>query len=174
MEEKFYLNLDRVPVFIGKSGKQKEIFEEKFGCKLEINSKNGEVIVESEDSLSVFILSNIVHAINYGFSPDHAIFLEDENNVLDVIDVKTIVRDSNRLKVVLGRVIGKDGSTRKAIEEITKCFISVSDHYIGIIGAYENVQLVHEALDMLIKGSSHKSFYSYLERNKIGAEGGLM
>ena len=72
------------------------------------------------------------------------------------------------------RIIGKDGSTRKAIEEITKCNLSIKDSFVSVVGPYENVQLIHEALEMLIKGSSHKSFYSYLERNKSAQASGLL
>jgi len=100
--------------------------------------------------------------------------LEDESNVLDVIDIKTIIKDHNRLKTVMGRIIGKEGTTRKTIEQITKCSISVKDHFVSAIGAYENIIVVHEALLMLISGSSHKSFYSYLERNKVGSEAGIL
>lgn len=166
MEEKFYLEKDRIPVFIGIEGSMKREFEKKFNCKIIINSNNGEVLVQSDDAVSNFILSNIIHAINYGHNPKNAIKLEDENYVLDVIDVKNMVHENKRLKIVLGRIIGKEGSTRKAIEDITKCSISVKDHFVSIIGPFENTILVHEALDMLIKGASHKSFYSYIERNK--------
>ena len=174
MEEKFYLNEDRVSVFIGKNGSEKLNFEKKFDCNLDINSETGEVVVKSDDAITIFILSNIISAINYGHSPENASKLEDENNVLDIIDIKTIIKDHNRLKVVMGRIIGKAGTTRKTIEQITKCSISIKDHYVSSIGAYENIIVVHEALLMLIKGGSHKSFYSYLERNKIGSEGGII
>lgn len=174
MEEKFYLEKDRIPVFIGKEGSQKKEFEKKFECKIDIDSKTGEVLVDGENSLSNFILSNVVHAINYGHSPRAAMELEDENVVLDVIDMKQMVKDHTRLKIVIGRVIGKEGSTRKLIEEITKCSISVKDHYVSAIGPYENTMLVHEALEMLIGGASHKSFYSFLERNRVKMDTGLM
>lgn len=167
MEEKFYLEKDRISVFIGKNGSEKKFLEEKFNCKIDVDSETGEVLVEGSDALSNFILSNIISAINYGHSPKHAINLENEHNVLDVIDVKTQIKDSHRVKTVLGRIIGKNGSTREVIEEITKCNVAVKGNYVSIIGSFENVQLVHEALQMLIMGSSHKSFYSYLERNKV-------
>ena len=167
MEEKFYLDIDRIPVFIGKNGVMKKRFEKEFDCKINVDSKSGEVIINVKDAVISFVLSNIIHAINYGHSPEHALILEDENIVLDVIDVKHLVKDNFRLKIVMGRIIGKEGSTRKAIEEVTKCSISVKDHFVSVIGPFENTILVHEALEMLIKGASHKSFYSYLERNKI-------
>ena len=174
MEEKFYLDIDRIPVFIGKNGSVKKDFERKFNSKITVDSNSGEVIVDSDDAVASFVLSNIINAINYGHSPETASRLEDENTVLDVIDVKSIVKDKDKLKSVMGRIIGKDGSTRRAIEEVTKCSVSVKDNFVSVIGSFENTILVHDALDMLIKGASHKSFYSYLERNKVGSEAGLM
>jgi ribosomal RNA assembly protein len=174
MEERLFIEKDRIPVFIGKNGSMKEKFEKKFHCTLTIDSKTGELLISSENALDTFLMQLITSAINSGHNPEHAFLLEDENMILDTIDVKTIIKDHKRLKVVMGRIIGKEGSTRKAIEEITKCFISVKDHYVSVIGPYENVQLVHEALEMLIAGGSHKSFYSYLERNKLDTPSGLL
>jgi len=175
MEEQCYLDKDRIPVFIGKSGSQKRAFEKKFACKIDVNSKTGEVVIDyGDDSVAGFVLANIVHAVNYGHSPEHAMQLENETFVIDTIDVKDYVKDSRRLKVVMGRIIGKEGSTRKVVEDITKCSISVKDHFVSVIGPYENTLLVHEALSMLIKGASHKSLYSYLERNKSQVDSGLL
>ena len=168
MEENiFYLTKERVPVFIGKNGEMKQQFEEKFSSNIEVNSQTGEVIAESEDAVSLFVLGSAIEAINYGHNPENTFELQDESTVIDIIDLKSKVRDQKRLNSVMGRIIGKDGSTRKAVEEITKCFISVTEEGVCVIGPFENVQLVHEAIDMLIKGASHKSMYSYLERNKI-------
>ncbi|MDA3856493.1 MAG: KH domain-containing protein [Candidatus Woesearchaeota archaeon] len=174
MEEGFFLEKDRIPVFIGVAGGKKREIEKKFDCKIDVDSKSGEVVVDTEDSLTQFILANVIAAVNMGHSPDSAMRLEDETFVLDTIDVKSYVKDHTRLKVVMGRIIGKEGSTRKLIEEITKCSVSVKDHYVSVIGPYENTILVHEALDMLIKGASHKSLYSYLERNKVNINTGLL
>jgi ribosomal RNA assembly protein len=172
--DRYYLEKDRIPVFIGKKGTQKHQFEEVFKCKLDINSNTGEVIVEDGEAVDNFVLSNVIHAINFGHSPESALELRDENFVLDSIDVKRKVRDHKRLKIVMGRIIGKDGGTRRLIEEITKCSVAVKDSIVSVIGPYENIMLVHEALDMLINGSSHKSFYGFLERNRTKMDTGLL
>ena len=172
--DRFFLEKDRIAVFIGHNGSWKKEFEKTFNCKIDINSDNGEVIVESDNPMSRFVLFNVINAINYGHSPQSAIKLEDDNYVLDVIDIKMMVRDHNRLNTIIGRVIGKNGSTRKLIEEITKCNVSVYDTYVSIIGPYENTTLVHEALETLINGASHKSFYSFLERNRVKMDTGLL
>jgi ribosomal RNA assembly protein len=174
MQNTFHLDEDRIPVFIGKAGSKKRLLEKKFKCQIEIDSKSGEVTIENANSLNLFILNNIINAINLGQNPDNALKLEDETFVHDIIDIKNYVKEKNRLKTIMGRVIGKDGSTRKVIEEITKCNVAIKDHYVSIIGAYENTILVHEALDMLIKGAAHKTLYSYLERNKHNIENSLL
>lgn len=172
--DRYFLEKDRIPVFIGKQGTQKRQFESVFNCKIDVNSKNGEVIVTEGEAIDNFVLSTIIHAVNLGHSPEHALELKDENFVLDSIDIKQKVRDHKRLKIVMGRVIGKDGGTRKLISEITKCSVAVKDNNVSIIGPYENTILVHEALDMLIDGASHKSFYGFLERNRQKMDTGLL
>jgi len=111
-EEKYYLNKDRMSVFIGSNGETKKQLEKIFECNININSENGEILASSENSINLFVLGHVINAINYGHNPKNAMLLEDENFVFDIIDVKTLVRDNSRLKIVLGRIIGKEGSTR--------------------------------------------------------------
>jgi len=174
IEEKAYLDKDRIAVFLGKTGSQKRIFEKTFKCNIEVDSKTGEVLITAEDSVDLFVVSNIIHAINYGHSPQAAMRLEDETFVIDTIDVKPFAKDSTRLKTIMGRVIGKEGATRKVIEEITKCSVSVKDHFVSVIGPYENTILVHEAVEMLIKGASHKTLYGFLEKKSTKIHDGLL
>lgn len=174
VKDSYFLDLSRVPVFIGKNGEWKSYFEKKFNCILTVNSNSGEVIVDCEDGYISFVISNIINAINHGHNPKNALKLEDENYVLDYVDVKSKVKDSVRLKVVMGRIIGKNGVTRKIIEDTATCSVFVGEDYVSIIGPFENISLVHEALEMLIKGVSHKSFYSYLEKNRVNMDRGLL
>lgn len=173
VQERYFLEKDRIAVFIGHNGEKKKEFEEKFNIEIEVDSKSGEVIVEGEP-LTLFVMQNIIAAINYGHNPDNAMKLEDESYVFDIIDVKILVKDHIKLKKVLGRVIGKEGSTRKVMEDLTNCSVSVKDHFVSVIGPYENTLVVHDALKMLIQGASHKTFYSYLERNRSAIDTGLL
>ena len=160
------IDKSRIPIFIGEKGEVKKKLEDTFSCSIDIDSESGEISVTDLDPSQGFVLSNVIDAINHGHTPEEALQLTDEYFVMDVIDVKQYVRNEDRLKVVMGRIIGRDGSTRKAVEDITKCSIAIGNRDVSIIGPYENTILVHEALEKLIKGASHSSFYSYLERNK--------
>ena len=176
MEESFFLDENRIKIFIGKGGEMKKKIEEALNLKLEVDSKSGEVIAYSEDSLNTFILSNIITAINYDMNPNNCLKLCEDNYVLDVIDVRNIVKkqDKESIKKSVGRIIGHNGVTRKLIEEITRCFVSIKDHYVCVIGPYENTILVEKAIEMLSNGLSHKGFYKYLERNRENMETGLL
>lgn len=168
--QKIFINVDRVPMLIGKQGEVKKLLERKFNSTLEVDSQEGEVEIKSEDESDIFTLFQIIRAIGQGHSPEKALTLENETVIIDHIDVKSMVRNKTRLKCVMGRVIGKKGATRKVIEEITQCSVSVGDTSISVIGTFEKVILTRQALEMLILGASHKSFYNFLERNSSQRE----
>ena len=65
-----------------------------------------------------------------------------------------------------GRVIGEKGKSRRVIEELTGCHISVYGKTIGIIGEASDVHLAHQAVGMLLQGSMHKTVFQFLEKQK--------
>jgi len=160
-----YINDNRIAPLIGKEGKTKKKLEKKFKSKLNVDSKNGKVEIESKNALYSYVLKNIVIAINYGHNPENAMLLEDENYVFDLISISDYVK-KDKIKKVLGRVIGQNGIVRKMVYEITRCYLVVDENNVSFIGPYENAHLLREGLIMLIKGAPHKAFYSYLERNR--------
>ena len=108
---------------------------------------------------------DFVRAIAYGFSPEKAMRIIDEDAVLAVIDLHQYVGDApNHLQRVKGRIIGEKGKARRSIEEMTGTNISVYDHYVAIIGDYESVQVAKEAIEMLIQGRQHSTVYRFIER----------
>jgi ribosomal RNA assembly protein len=174
--QSFFLEKDRIGAFIGKKGEFKKKFEDFLKSKIKIDSKTGEILIGNRDSLNSFIFSNMISGINYGHNPINALKLKDENFVLNVIDIKSYLKskESDKIKKTIGRVIGQKGVTRKLIEEITKCDVSISDSIVCVIGPYENVLLVQKALEMLISGCAHKTFYRYLERHREKIDTGLL
>ena len=72
----------RLGVLIGKSGSTKREIEEKTGTILRIDSEEGMVTIEAEDPVAVMTTTNVVSAINRGFSPERAYrLLEDEDKI---------------------------------------------------------------------------------------------
>ena len=62
-----------------------------------------------------------------------------------------------------GRIIGRNGEMRKAIEKYAESFISVYGKTVSIIADYENLQLARKAVSMLINGMPHHVVLKFLE-----------
>ncbi len=161
--------IDRIGAVIGRQGEVKRYLVERLGVKLTIDSENSLVIVEPEASnvppINMMKAGEVVKAIAYGFPPDKAYRLMDEDQILVIVDLKQIVGDSpNHLKRVKGRIIGEGGRARKAIEEMTGTDIFVGDYYVAIIGEYERAMAAKKAVEMLAEGRMHSTVYKYLDR----------
>lgn len=169
MEKKTYLKipLDRVGVLIGPDGKVKERIERSMGVSLSVDSESGSVEVvlapEAKDVSVLFTVQNIVRAIGRGFNPEHASKLADEDFDLLIIDLQDYAgRSKNAIERVKGRIIGKEGSSRALLEELTETTISVYGDTVAIIGKIDKLDIAKEAVLMLVKGAFHKTVWNYL------------
>ncbi|KAA0003427.1 MAG: RNA-processing protein [Thermoplasmata archaeon] len=157
--------MERIAVLIGKDGEIKRKIEE-HGVKLTIDSKNGEVRIEGEP-IAEMDAENVVKAIGRGFSPHHAFYLFNDSYYFILIDMRDYVGKKNKhIHRVAGRIIGKDGKTRKKIENDANVFLSIYGHTIGIIGKIEGMEVAKKAIEMLLEGANHSTVYRYLEREK--------
>jgi len=160
---------ERIGVLIGEGGKVKTEVMRRTRTRITVDSTTGMVIIEPEapdvTPFMVMKAQEFVKAIAYGFSPERAMRVLDEDQILVVIDLKQHVGDSpNHLQRVKGRIIGEKGKARKTIEEMTGTYISVYDHYVAIIGDYETANIAKQAIEMLIQGRQHSTVYRFLER----------
>lgn len=158
---------ERIAVIIGKDGETKKILETNGDVKLTIDSKEGDVLIESENSVSAFEMKSVIKAIGRGFSPETALLLLNESYSFEVMDIVEYTgKSKNKMLRMKGRVIGSDGKSREHIEGLTGTHISVYGRTIGIIGEIEDVAMARVAIDMLLSGSPHLNVYRWLEDKK--------
>ena len=158
---------NRVAVIIGKEGKVKKEIEEATKTKLDIDSKEGDVFVSGEDALGLYTAREIIKAIGRGFNPDLAKFLLKPDYIFEVVDLSEFVGKSKDAMLRLkGRVIGKEGKSRRLIEELTECNISVFGKTISIIGLPESAANARQAVESLLRGSTHANVYKWLEKRR--------
>jgi len=158
---------DRIAVLIGKKGKVKKQIEEETKTKIKIDSKEGDVFISGEDALGLFNAREVIKAVGRGFNPEIAELLLKGDYVLEMIDVKEFAGKSKNTTIRLkGRVIGEGGKSRKTIEDLTECYLSVYGKTIGIIGEPENVAAARKAVEDILKGSPHGNVYKYLEKRR--------
>jgi ribosomal RNA assembly protein len=157
---------NRIGVIIGTHGSTKAQIEEKGEVMLDIDSVEGTVSIES-DSLSILNTTEVINAIARGFSPEKAFrIFEDEQITLDIIDLSKVADTPKELKRIMGRIIGKEGKTREALENLTGANVSIYGKTVSTIGYVDQIQTVRKAIEMLAEGSKHAAVYSFLERKR--------
>lgn len=125
-----------------------------------------DVEIESEDPLKIFRTKEVVKAFGRGFDIDNALALLDENYYLQIIEIESKSKD--RITVLKGRVIGREGGTKKIIEKISEAKISIYGKTISIIGQWNEVQIAKEAVDLILSGSKHSTVYRFLKEKQHG------
>jgi ribosomal RNA assembly protein len=160
--------LDRVGVLIGKKGETKARVEEACAVTLLVDGQSGEVTIRSNSvEADPFKAANVVEAIARGFSPPRALKLLDEDVVLEIIDLRDYAgKSENNLERIKGRIIGLNGKSRRVIEELTKCNVSVYGKTVAIIGEPTEMRMAKDAIEKLASGSQHKSVYNMLQRER--------
>ncbi|MHB1663522.1 MAG: KH domain-containing protein, partial [Thermoplasmataceae archaeon] len=100
---------------IGRDGETRKKIEEMGEIFLAIYSNEGDVhIIQRGDPLKATISGEVVRAIGRGFNPERAMALFDENYQLIVMTLRDYARKgSRRIGEIKGRIIGREGKTRK-------------------------------------------------------------
>lgn len=157
---------ERIAVLIGKKGEFKKKLESETNTRLDIDSQEGDVRVIGSDAITLFSTRELIKAIARGFNPDLAMQLLKQDSIFELVDLNDFARSKNDMIRLRGRVIGNEGKSRRVIENLTECNISVYGKTIGIIGKIEWVPLAKKAIESLLTGSPHSSVYGWLERKR--------
>lgn len=159
---------NRVGALIGPAASTKRMIEERLDIRLDIDSESGGVKIalspNADDPSALFRAQEIVVAIGRGFSPEKARrLLDDEEVTLTVVDLRVFVgKSESDIKRLSGRVIGREGKTRRLIEELTNTNVSIFGHTISIIGTIQEAEIARRAIEMLVRGRLHASVYRFL------------
>ncbi len=151
---------ERVPVLIGTEGTVKKELEKRSSTKITIAD---DVEIEGE-TFDVMLAANVVKAIARGFSPENAFLLLNEEYELNVITLSG--QNERTVKRLMGRVIGRQGKTRRKIEDMCGAKISIYGKTVAIIARTSELDTASRCVEMLLKGRTHGYTYHFLEDMK--------
>ena len=113
MTEEFSYTLkipkDRVGVLIGKSGDIKKQVERATKTIIAVDSKEGEVVITSNDGLNLYEAREVIRAIGRGFNPEMALLLLKTDHALEVVKITDYTgKNKSMFERLKGRVIGTE------------------------------------------------------------------
>ena len=159
---------DRVGAIIGPKGNTKRMIQKISGIKIDIDTEEGEVLIHDEaelaDPLMALKILDVIKAIGRGFSPEKAFRLFEDDEYLEIVDLKEFVGGrNNQLTRIRGRLIGQNGKTRRIIEDLTGVEMVIYGNTVAIIGSSVSMPVAKHAIEMILNGSEHATVYRYLE-----------
>lgn len=166
---------DRLGVLIGRNGEVKKELEEKVGVKIHVEP-DGLVKVEYsvKNPEAYFKLKRVSEAISCGFSGEDALKLIDDDFVLKKIDLRDFANESSqRMKILKGRIIGKDGKVWKRIEKLADVKMAIYKYNVGIIGSEENCEIAFRTILKILQGAQFSTAFRYLENKRKALEKGI-
>ncbi len=155
---------ERVAVIIGQQGAVKRALQEHADLRLHIDSREGVVTLEGEDSIKLYAAQQVIKAIARGFNPDIAQLLLRQDYVLEQLKLTDYANTREAMQRLKGRVIGMKGKSRERIESLTECFVSVYGKTVCIIGPSDWANVAKRAVERLLEGQMHATVWKFLER----------
>ncbi len=151
--------------FLEKKGEKiKRKLSESTGATIKLFKDRAEIEGESEQE---WLASQVIKAVVLGFNEDEAFKLLSPNIFLEVLDLKDLTRSKKKIERFKSRIIGRRGTAKKRLEEITSTVFSIRGTKISLIGSFEAIKLAKEGVEKLIAGLPHNSVYKLLRQIKM-------
>ncbi|RCI11171.1 hypothetical protein L249_7365 [Ophiocordyceps polyrhachis-furcata BCC 54312] len=138
----------------------------KLQCRMNIKRKSVELRTSRHtmDSGALQKGEDFVKAFTLGFDVDDAIaLLRLDDLYIETFEIKDVrIMHGDSQARAIGRIAGKDGKTKFAIENVSRTRIVLADSKIHILGGFKNIHIARESIVSLILGKPPGKVYGNL------------
>ncbi|KAL4241361.1 KRR1 small subunit processome component [Abortiporus biennis] len=89
---------------------------------------------------------DMIKLLARGVAVGQAVKILEDHMACDIIKIGNIVRNKDRFVKRRQRIIGPDGSTLKAIELLTQCYVLVQGSTVSVMGSYKGLKEVRRII----------------------------
>ncbi|KAG8412426.1 pre-rRNA-processing protein pno1 [Metarhizium acridum] len=138
----------------------------KLQCRMNIKRKTVELRTSQNttDSGALQKGEDFVKAFTLGFDVDDAVaLLRLDDLYIETFKIKDVrIMHGDSQARAIGRIAGKDGKTKFAIENASRTRIVLADSKIHILGGFKNIHMARESVVSLILGKPPGKVYGNL------------
>ncbi|EFY89409.1 hypothetical protein MAC_04595 [Metarhizium acridum CQMa 102] len=138
----------------------------KLQCRMNIKRKTVELRTSQNttDSGALQKGEDFVKAFTLGFDVDDAVaLLRLDDLYIETFEIKDVrIMHGDSQARAIGRIAGKDGKTKFAIENASRTRIVLADSKIHILGGFKNIHMARESVVSLILGKPPGKVYGNL------------
>ena len=133
------------------------------GIKAQLDVLEGSVTVtttrQMKDPYAIIKARDAVKLICRGVPYPQAVkIMDDDDSFCDIIKIGRLVRNRDRFVRRRQRLMGSEGSTLKAIELLTKCYVLIQGNTVAVIGPYKGLAQVRKIVIDCLSNNIHPVF----------------